>query len=78
MPTTRAKRRTGAGASAQAMADSIRAAERRRQHRTALWALPLLVLPAAITAGYLTAITTNRNVGLAVTTVVTVLALRRI
>ncbi|MER6121444.1 nuclease-related domain-containing protein [Streptomyces sp. NPDC001795] len=78
MPTTRARRRTGAGASAQAMADTIRATERRKQHLTALWALPLLVIPTAVTAGYLAAITTNRQAGIAVTIVVTVLALRRI
>ncbi|MFE7766159.1 hypothetical protein [Streptomyces sp. NPDC057438] len=59
------------------MADSIRAAERRNQHRTALWALPLLVIPAAVTAGYLTAITTSKNAGLAVAMVVSVLALRQ-
>ncbi|WP_329020734.1 nuclease-related domain-containing protein [Streptomyces sp. NBC_01601] len=60
------------------MAETIRAAERRKQHLTTLWAMPLLVLPVAITSGYLTAITTNMNAGLAVTLVISVLALRRI
>lgn len=78
MPHIGSKRRTGAGASAQRMAETIRAAERRKQHLTTLWAMPLLVLPVAITSGYLTAITTNMNAGLAVTLVISVLALRRI
>ncbi|WP_327359581.1 nuclease-related domain-containing protein [Streptomyces sp. NBC_01304] len=77
-PSTRPRRRTGAGASAQAMADTIRAAERRKQHRTASWALPLLVLPLALGLGYLTATLTSPHAGLAVTVVVTALALRRI
>lgn len=72
------KRRRGPGASAQRMADSIRAAERRKQHRTALWAVPLFVAPAAGGVGYLTASVTSANAGLSVGLVLTVLALRRL
>jgi hypothetical protein len=77
MPRTASKRRHGAGASAQAMADTIRADERRKQHRTAAWALPIAVLPAAA-AGYLTAAFTDRYAGAAVVIIFTCLALRRI
>ncbi|TLQ39410.1 nuclease-related domain-containing protein [Streptomyces marianii] len=77
MPT-RPKRRSGAGASAQAMADSIRATERRRQHRTAAWAIPLMVAPVALAAGYFAACVTNWQAGTAVALVTVVLALRRI
>ncbi|MFD7555825.1 NERD domain-containing protein [Streptomyces sp. NPDC059835] len=71
------RRKSGAGASAQAMADAIRADERRRQHRTAAWALPAAALPAA-GAGYITATATNWYAGTAVIIVITVLATRRI
>lgn len=70
------KRRLGAGASAQRKADAIRAAERRRQHRTASWLLPLVVAPLAGAGGYLTGHATDRDAGLAVTLVTAVLALR--
>ncbi|MFJ4680506.1 nuclease-related domain-containing protein [Kitasatospora sp. NPDC088783] len=49
--------RSGPGASAQRKAREIRAAERRAQHRRALWAVPLLSV-AAVGAGY-----AARNVG---------------
>ncbi|MEW1760553.1 nuclease-related domain-containing protein [Streptomyces cyaneofuscatus] len=75
---TRSRRRPGAGASAQAMADTIRAAERRKQHRTAAWALPLLVAPVALGFGILVAAVTDWRAGLAVAVVTAVLALRRI
>jgi hypothetical protein len=78
MSMTRSKRRPGAGASAQAMADTIRAAERRKQHRTAAWALPLLVIPVAVGIGYLVAAVTSWHAGLAVAAVTAVLALRRL
>lgn len=72
------KRRSGAGASAQRMADTIRAAERRKQHLTATWAVPLLVAPAAAGVGYATSRATDPHAGLAVALVLAVLALRRI
>ncbi|WP_328973380.1 nuclease-related domain-containing protein [Streptomyces sp. NBC_00239] len=78
MPKTRSRRRPGAGASAQAMADTIRAAERRKQHRTAAWAIPLLVAPMALGIGFLVAAVTSWHAGLAVAVVTAVLALRRI
>jgi hypothetical protein len=78
MPKTRSRRRPGAGASAQAMADTIRAAERRKQHRTAVWAIPLLVAPVALGIGYLVATTTSWQAGVAVILVTAVFALRRI
>ncbi|MFK0047811.1 nuclease-related domain-containing protein [Streptomyces sp. NPDC090741] len=71
------RRKSGAGASAQAMADAIRADERRRQHRTAAWALPAAILPSA-GLGYLAATSTNWYAGTAVISVITVLALSRI
>ncbi|MFJ2218243.1 nuclease-related domain-containing protein [Streptomyces sp. NPDC101062] len=71
-------KRTGAGASAQRMADTIRADERRKQHRTAAWAVPLLVAPAAAGAAYLTTAVTSARAGVAVAFVITVLALRRL
>ncbi|MFE6273936.1 nuclease-related domain-containing protein [Streptomyces goshikiensis] len=77
MSSTASRRKSGAGASAQAMADAIRADERRRQHRTAAWALPTAALPAT-GAGYLTATTTNWYAGTAVIVLITVLAVRRI
>ncbi|KFG71366.1 nuclease-related domain-containing protein [Streptomyces mutabilis] len=72
------RRRTGAGASAQRMADTIRADERRKQHRTAAWAVPLLVAPTAAGAAYLTATATSARAGFAVALTITVLALRRL
>ncbi|MFG2210994.1 nuclease-related domain-containing protein [Streptomyces sp. NPDC048638] len=75
---TRSRRRPGAGASAQAKADTIRAAERRKQHRTAAWAVPLLVIPIALGLGFLVATVTDWRAGLSVACVNTVLALRRI
>ncbi|MFE1189954.1 nuclease-related domain-containing protein [[Kitasatospora] papulosa] len=72
------KRRTGAGASAQRTADTIRADERKKQHRTAAWAVPLLVAPAAGGAAYLTASVTSVRAGFAVAVTITVLALRRL
>lgn len=78
MPLIGSKRRTGAGVSAQRMADTIRAAERRKQHRTAAWAVPLLIAPAASGAGYLTAAATSVHAGFAVTVTIAVLALRRL
>ncbi|MEV6421630.1 nuclease-related domain-containing protein [Streptomyces sp. NPDC051662] len=77
MPRTPSKRRSGAGASAQAMADVIRGDERRKQHRTAAWALPASLVPSAA-AAYMTAAATNRYVGATVLVIATVLALRRI
>lgn len=73
-----AKRRLGAGASAQRKADAIRAAERRRQHRTARWLLPVVVAPLAGVTGYVTGHATDRDAGLAVTLVIAVLAMRLI
>ncbi|WP_432156220.1 nuclease-related domain-containing protein [Streptomyces sp. bgisy153] len=78
MPLIGSKHRTGAGASAQRMADTIRAAERRKQHRTAAWAGPLLIAPTAGGAAYLTAAATNAHAGIAVALTITVLALRRL
>ncbi|KOU43266.1 nuclease-related domain-containing protein [Streptomyces sp. WM6378] len=75
---TRSRRRPGAGASAQAKADTIRAAERRKQHRTAAWAIPLLVTPVVLGIGFLVATVTDWHAGLAVAAVTAVLALRRI
>ncbi len=72
------RRRTGAGASAQRMADTIRADERRKQHRTAAWAVPLLVSPVAGGAAYLTASVTSGRAGFAVALTIIVLALRRL
>lgn len=72
------KRRSGAGASAQRMADEIRATERRKQHVTAAWTVPLLVAPAAVGATYLTSKATDFRAGLSVGLVLTVLALRRL
>ncbi|MER0476868.1 nuclease-related domain-containing protein [Streptomyces sp. Edi2] len=71
------RRRGGAGASAQSMANAIRARERRRQHRTAAWALPAATIPSA-GVGWLTAAFTDWYAGAAVIAVLTVLALRRI
>lgn len=77
MPTMRSKRRAGAGASAQAMADTIRAAERRKQHLTAAWAIPLTVIPASA-AGYLATIYLDWYGGAVVLAVLLAIALRRI
>ncbi|WP_372412780.1 nuclease-related domain-containing protein [Streptomyces luteireticuli] len=71
------RRRSGAGVSAQNMANTIRAAERRKQHRTAIWALPLAGA-VALGAGYAAAAVSNWYAGLAVGVVLIVLTLRRI
>ncbi|MFF8786758.1 nuclease-related domain-containing protein [Streptomyces sp. NPDC015125] len=77
MPKRASKRRSGAGASAQAMADTIRSAERRRQHRTAIWVLPSATIPS-VGAGWLTAAVTDWYAGAAVIAVLAALVLRRI
>ncbi|GLF98054.1 nuclease-related domain-containing protein [Streptomyces yaizuensis] len=77
MPRKLFKRRSGAGASAQAMADAIRADERHSQHRTAAWALPASLIPTAGVA-YIMAAATNWYVASALFAVVTALTLRRV
>ncbi|MFI7087722.1 nuclease-related domain-containing protein [Streptomyces anulatus] len=71
------KRRSRAGASAEREARRIRAAEIRRQHRTALWALPSTVLVAGV-AGYGVGLATSWHAGAVVAVVLAVLALRRV
>ncbi|MFJ1662579.1 nuclease-related domain-containing protein [Streptomyces anthocyanicus] len=59
------------------MADAIRAEERRKQHRTAAWALPVAAAPSAIVA-YLAADVTDWRVGSAGFIIFMTAVLRRV